>query len=321
MLKVHFTDADLAKLTIAESADPMWELLTSLYRLRRPEGEPFFGRWRRETRSAVSAPGRQLMSAVPPYGYCPDFLTPAMPSTTLAEGVAALEETSSRTLRRDIDELAAENPRLPPWLGRLRYGNRRDLRQLGDAVRGYFSGHIAPYWPVLSKAVAQERARLLAALERGGPQLVLSTLHPDMQWRPPVLAVRFPVEQDLHLDGRGLRLIPAFFGHGMPTTYKNTDLPPVLVYSIDHHPMLERGSEPGASLSALLGPTRARVLMAIAGGSCSTSELALLTGISVASASQHASVLRDSGLSCAVRQGRAKSHQVSPLGLAIIRAG
>ncbi|WP_208630681.1 hypothetical protein [Amycolatopsis kentuckyensis] len=47
MLKVHFTEADLAKVTIAEDADPMWELLMSSYRIRRPEGEPFFGRWRR----------------------------------------------------------------------------------------------------------------------------------------------------------------------------------------------------------------------------------------------------------------------------------
>ena len=53
---------------------------------------------------------------------------------------------------------------------------------------------------------------------------------------------------------------------------------------------------------------------------CNTSELAELTGISLATASQHASVLRASGLITSARSGKSQIHEITPLGLGIIRA-
>jgi DNA-binding transcriptional ArsR family regulator len=318
LLKVHFTEADLAKVTIAEDADPMWELLMSSYRIRRPEGEPFFGRWRRGSRFAVPASGRLLMAAVPPYGYCPDFLTPAG-VRTVDEGVAAMLETPERSLAADVAELSAQGTRVPPWLRRVADGETRELRRLGTALHDYYRQCIAPDWATVRRAVARDRRRLLSNLERGGPQLLLSTLHPDITWSPPVLCVRFPIEQELHLEGRGLRLLPTFFAHGMPTTYKDPSLPPVLVYSISHT-SLDSDAEPGPSLAALLGHTRARVLMTVAITRCNTSELAELTGISLATASQHASVLRASGLITSARSGKSQIHEITPLGLGVIRA-
>lgn len=145
MLEIHFTDADLAKLTIAEDADPMWELLMSSYRIRRPEGEPFFGRWRRGSRSAVPESGRLLMAAVPPYGYCPDFLTPAG-ARTVGDGIAAMLETPPRVLAADVAELAAQGTRVPPWLRRLGDGEPRELRRLGTALHDYYRQCLAPDW-------------------------------------------------------------------------------------------------------------------------------------------------------------------------------
>jgi DNA-binding transcriptional ArsR family regulator len=318
MLKIHFTDADLAKVTIAEDADPMWELLMSSYRIRRPEGEPLFGRWRKGSRSAVPESGRLLMTAVPPYGYCPDFLTPAG-HRTIGDGVSAVLETPEPALAADVGELAAQGTRVPPWLRRLAGGEARELRRLGTALHDYHRQCLAPDWPAVRRAVARDRRRLQASLDRGGPQLLLSTLHPDVTWSPPVLRVRFPIEQELHLEGRGLRLIPSFFAHGMPTTYKDPGLPPVLVHAIGH-PGFDSEAEPGPPLSALLGHTRARVLMTVAITRCNTSELAQLTGVSLATASQHASVLRAGGLIASARSGKAHIHEITPLGLAVIRA-
>ncbi|MFJ1767332.1 ArsR/SmtB family transcription factor [Amycolatopsis sp. NPDC088138] len=318
MLEIHFTDADLAKLTIAEDADPMWELLMSSYRIRRPEGEPFFGRWRRGSRSAVPESGRLLMTAVPPYGYCPDFLTPPG-AGTVGDGIAAVLETPQRILAADVAELAAQGTRVPPWLRRVGDGDTRELRRLGTALHDYYRQCLAPDWPAIRRTVARDRRRLQSSLDRGGPQLLLSTLHPDITWSPPVLRVRFPVEQTLHLGGRGLRLLPTFFAHGMPTAYKDPGLPPVLVYSIGHT-SLDSDAEPGPSLAALLGQTRARVLMTVAITRCNTSELAELTDISLATASQHASILRASGLITSARVGKSQIHEITPLGLGVIRA-
>ena len=319
MLKIHFTDADLAKVTIAEDADPMWELLMSSYRIRRPEGEPFFGRWRKGSRTAVPESGRLLMSAVPPYGYCPDFLTPAG-HTTIGDGVAAVLETPVKALAGDVAELAAQGTRVTPWLRRLAGGETRELHRLGTALHDYYRQCLAPDWATVRHVVARDRRRLRANLDRGGPQLLLSTLHPDITWSPPVLRVRFPIEQELHLDGRGLRLIPTFFAHGMPTTYKDPDLPPALVYSIGHA-CFDSDAEPGPSLVALLGQTRARVLVTVATTRCNTSELAAATGVSLATASQHASVLRAGGLITSTRSGKSQIHEITPLGLGVIRAG
>ncbi|GLX02797.1 winged helix-turn-helix domain-containing protein [Microtetraspora sp. NBRC 16547] len=318
MLKILFTAADLTKVTVAEDANPMWELLLSTYRLRRPEGEPIFGRWRRASRAAVPDSGEMLMSAIPPYGYCPDFLTPSE-ARTVGEGISTMVEAPHEKLAGDIAELAVQSRRIPPWLRRIGDGEPRELRRLATALHDYFQRCIAPSWPAVQRTVASERRRMQSALDRGGPQLLLSTLHPDVTWQPPVLHVRFPVAQELHLGGRGLRLLPSFFAHGMPTTYKDPALPPVLVYSIGHA-RLGSDAEPGPSLAALLGHTRARVLMTIAITTCNTSSLAEMTAISIATASQHASVLRASGLITSTRCGKSQIHEITPLGLAVIRA-
>jgi Helix-turn-helix domain len=67
------------------------------------------------------------------------------------------------------------------------------------------------------------------------------------------------------------------------------------------------------------GEERAQ-LSAIAQG-CTTTELADRVGISLAAASQHASVLRDAGLITTRRQGSAVLHVLTPLGAELLRAG
>jgi predicted transcriptional regulator len=76
----------------------------------------------------------------------------------------------------------------------------------------------------------------------------------------------------------------------------------------------------GAALAALVGRNRAAVLRTVADG-CSTTELADRVGISLAAASQHASVLRDAGLITTHRQGSAVLHLLTPLGAELLRAG
>jgi DNA-binding transcriptional ArsR family regulator len=67
-------------------------------------------------------------------------------------------------------------------------------------------------------------------------------------------------------------------------------------------------------------PPVLEVLRTLADG-CSTTELADRVGISLAAASQHASVLRDAGLITTHRQGSAVLHVLTPLGVELLRAG
>ncbi|MDG4865877.1 winged helix-turn-helix domain-containing protein, partial [Streptomyces sp. T-3] len=68
------------------------------------------------------------------------------------------------------------------------------------------------------------------------------------------------------------------------------------------------------------GRTRSAVLASVDGG-CTTGELARRVGVSAASASQHATVLRESGLLATVRDGNSVLHTVTPLGAALLQGG
>ncbi|MEV6767806.1 winged helix-turn-helix domain-containing protein [Nocardia sp. NPDC051030] len=72
-------------------------------------------------------------------------------------------------------------------------------------------------------------------------------------------------------------------------------------------------------LSALLGRTRAAVLEAIADGG-GTNVLAGRLGISPASVSEHAAVLRAAGLVVTVRARTGVRHELTPLGAALLGA-
>jgi DNA-binding transcriptional ArsR family regulator len=58
-------------------------------------------------------------------------------------------------------------------------------------------------------------------------------------------------------------------------------------------------------------------LRSIADG-CTTTELAARVGVSVAAASQHATVLREAGLITTRRQGSAVLHSLTPLGVELL---
>jgi len=72
-------------------------------------------------------------------------------------------------------------------------------------------------------------------------------------------------------------------------------------------------------LAALLGATRAAVLVATACGD-STSHLADRLNVSVASVSQHLTTLRTAGLVRSSRRARAVHHDLTPLGVQLLLA-
>jgi DNA-binding transcriptional ArsR family regulator len=88
-----------------------------------------------------------------------------------------------------------------------------------------------------------------------------------------------PLDADVELAGRGLQLTPSLWTRPAFTAYWTQ---PTIV---------------------VLGTTRARVLRALA-DEHTTSGLARVLGISLASASTHAAVLRDAGLVTSRRHGQ-----------------
>lgn len=321
MLRIVFSSKDLAWTRVAPSPDPVWELVLSLHRLQDRGRDDAIGGWRRQVRDALRRDGQSaamhlLLLLNPPRSYFPDFLTPWEGRDGLAAGLEALRATPVPRLRRDMDRLARRRP-LPSSAAALARGEPEVLRQLTESMARYAEVAILPYWARLRAAVEADRARRIRALLDGGVDGLLGSLRPGARWEAGVLEIPdYPSTREVRLDGRGLLLVPSYFCDRTPVTLVDLSLPPVLVYPVDRCPVDRLGGLPPAqrhALGALLGRTRAAVLEAVGNGS-STGEIARRLGVSLAAASQHASVLRNAGLVVSRRDGNTVLHTLTPLG-------
>jgi Helix-turn-helix domain len=172
-----------------------------------------------------------------------------------------------------------------------------------------------PRWSSAGGDVEADRARRLRSFAEGGCVGMLAGFRPLLRWDPPMLTADGPGRHDLRLAGRGLLLVPVFSCGGTPIAVDDPDAGPVLVYPVDRN-LAPPGAGP-AVLAALLGDTRAAVLRAVAAG-CSTTELARRAGTSLASASEHAAVLRRARLLVTQRLGGSVLHSLTPLGQALV---
>ena len=129
---------------------------------------------------------------------------------------------------------------------------------------------------------------------------------------------------DIHLNGGGLTLVPTVFCRRIKLYIgvAGVDGPAVLFYPAireitDAHRLWTR-CHPGSTqdaLGALLGTTRAAALETLS-NTCTTTELAGRLRTSLATASHHATVLRQAGLITTRRNGNAVLHLITPLGTA-----
>ncbi|WP_163507065.1 ArsR/SmtB family transcription factor [Fodinicola acaciae] len=318
-LRIEFSAADLAKITISRTPDPFWEVLLALHLINARPVSAAFQQWTGPV--PITTATKRLLALAPPRGYSPDFLTPAEGAGGVDAGIDAIMSTPRSQLRREIGKLQAGRSATGSWLGDLADGDKAALGGIAKAIRDFHRAVLEPRWQMLQATVASDRARRAETLMNRGIAGLFDALHPSLRWRPPVLELTGQhVDGELRLAGRGLRLIPSFFCYGAPTVLEDDSLPPVLVYPVNEIPgWLEPVGEPDdrTALVALLGPTRAKVLVAAADG-CTTTELGRRAGISPASASYHATVLREAGLVTTRRNGMSVRHDLTALGLAVL---
>ncbi|MFE9455863.1 ArsR/SmtB family transcription factor [Streptomyces californicus] len=341
MLRIHVSRLDLSRVRMATRPDALWETVLSFHRLRDRRASTVFGKWRSESRARLNGEAQLLAAVVPPRGYFPDFLTPSQEGAEplgLDAGMEALRDTPLDRVHAELELMAAGRlrQRTDRPVGQCRRGARtgaagaalpaalmdgraEPLPRLIGALRSYHRAAVEPYWPHIRASVDADRAVRGRAVLDGGTDGLLGTLPPTIRWRAPVLEADYPVDRDLHLDGRGLLLQPSFFCRGAPVVYRDPSLPPVLVYPVAN-PGAPVFAEPGPWLGRLVGHTRSAVLSSIGTG-CTTSELARRAGVSLASASQHASVLREAGLVLTLRHGSSVLHTLTPLGGSLLRGG
>lgn len=325
MLRIHFTDADLARTRVAAAPDALWEICMSLHRFQTRHGRWAYADWYHGARARLHAAHLTrtlrtlLLPLVPRAAYFPDFLTPPEAAGGLDTGLEAVLAAPRRRVLEEIG-IVARTSDAPAWAPRLAEPDLR--KEFVQAMRTYQATVIAPHDEHIQARVEAERSVRARAVLDGGSEGLLRNLGPKLRWRRPVLYSAYPKDRDLYLNGRGLLLIPSYFCWGTPVSFGDTTLDPVLVYPLSHEPhhtSLPGDLGSGAPLATLLGRTRAAVLRAVATGA-TTGELARATGVSASSASQHATALRDAGLTISHRQAASVVHTLTPLGAALLRA-
>lgn len=324
MLRIHFTDADLARTSVASTADPFWEMVLSGFRLHERDPDLLFRPWIQRLRSNRPLtdhmrPGARLLATLAPKGpYFPDFLTPVEARDGFAAGLDAVLSTPRLELSAQLARLNAFSP-VPSWLKPLADGDRECLALLGRGLTAYHHAVIEPYQDVIQGAIDADRTRRAHHFLDNGIEGMLADIGPVLRWRPPVLEVSHAVDQDLYLRGRGLRMVPSFFCGQTACTLADPGLPPVLIYPVDLECRWAQTVSTASqrSLEALIGKTRAAILRAINLGA-TTTELSRRVDISPASVSRHTSVLREAGLITTQRDRNAMVHTLMSLGAQLL---
>jgi DNA-binding transcriptional ArsR family regulator len=321
MLRIHFTSEDLCKVTIANAADPLWDVLLSLHTLRDHSTPLMFANWRHTTLTANLAEIRLLTEVAPPQGYSPDFLTPGRGDEDFEGQLDRVLSSPRRHLHDDMVHLAQQHP-ATPWTRALAGGDPAALRLLGKAIGAYHRAALAPYADRIQTYVRADRSRRSQIVLDGGLDRLLSSLHSRSVWQPPVLRVPVYADQDVYLQGRGLVLVPSVFCRVQPITLRDPHRPPVLVYPLAPPLGLLRAErtpddDPADPVAALIGRTR-MVVLAAAINPGTTTKLAQRVGIAPPVVSRHTAVLRAAGLLETHRDGGSVRHRITGLGIAVL---
>lgn len=308
MLRLRLGADDLVRLSFAPPT-PYCEIAVSAQSLQQPASP--FGRLWRARRAYVPARATQLLALVSARGSVPGFLAPEM-CTSLDEALDVVQSAPAAWIRSELAEIPRSSGSAA-WVGDLARGQIDALKDLGGSMRAYHDLVLAPMWPAIEHAAAAELAHRAWQLATQGAALTLNTLHPGIRWYDGALEVDAPVDADIELGGRGLRLMPSVWTRpGVAIGWSR----PTLVYPLTHLDSSPAGAA-ADRLAAALGATRARVLCALT-GEHTTTELARALGISAASASMHASALRDARLVTTRRDGQAVRHIMTDLGRSMV---
>ncbi|MEU9369510.1 winged helix-turn-helix domain-containing protein [Streptomyces avermitilis] len=316
----------MARTRFAEAPRPFLELNIALRQLQEGRHPTQFGSWRRESLRRLSPRVQQLFDLIPSTGWSVGFL--GHPAENIGEALDQIRAMPVARVRKDMEVWAGRDHQrpVPTWTQSL--GSDKELLHGLTDVAAHVHHHvIAPYQQRIDALNSTDQALRRRQAAHGGLHTLLSELNPrHIKWKPPVLALTMAdgADDDIHLSGRGLLLIPSVFGVASPVLGVNAEPQPYLTYPIRRDdtdlalPPTETArvlSTVPDSLTTLLGHTRAIVLWTVAQHpGCTTTELARHAGISPASASQHATVLRTAGLTITVRNHNTALHTTTPLG-------
>jgi DNA-binding transcriptional ArsR family regulator len=308
VIRVRMTVSDLARTRFAYS--PLAEVGESLYALAAGSVYGLHRGWYDNVASRLGSVDMELLRAVvPPRPWIADFLfAGAVDATTSIE--AQLELLCDMPYAEFAADLQSVWQGGPPPARASELLDPGGPRRLADVLFDYWTAAIEPHWPAMRAVLDEDVAYRAGELARGGAAAMLAGMHPELSIHGDMLSIakkRAALDQETQLAGDGLLLVPSVFVWPNVVFAVDPARPPSLTYPARGVGNLWGRETLGLNeedpLSALLGRSRAEILVALDLPSCTT-DLAARLGQSPSAVSQHLSVLRRNGLVRSWRAGR-----------------
>ncbi|MBF8185256.1 winged helix-turn-helix transcriptional regulator [Nonomuraea sp. K274] len=327
-VRFHLSSDDLANVRVRGPLGPLAETMFAMCALHRSDRGAVQDEWRRRSLRRLSPAGACVMRFLTPASRIPlDLAALAGHTPDIDEALDIVRTAPDQWVREELETLPSRHI-LPAPVRGLADNDRQARLALMAAVRACHEATVAPYWDRIRAHLRAETVHVAMRLATDGLSGLLERQRTRGRWRPPYLDVPLPGQgRDVHLGGRGLDIFVSVFSHDLS-----------MLVPADQHSsftlVLPALPDPGTApalwtsprepthrrLAALLGPTRAAVLEAVAEGR-GTGQIARHLGISPASASQHATVLREAGLIVTSRDRNTVLHTLTALGTMLLNGG
>ena len=324
VLRLEVNATDLVRSRFAVS--PLFELdnllrkLSGLDHRRLPASwssrlRPVFRRLRAET------PLDSVLALQTPH-YGAGFTSPPPRSLaqTIEDDLATVRATPLRVARQEIDKCLRLAP-VSDERALAVLGDRRVVSLLADTLETAWHELLAPDWPLLRAILERDVVHRSGLLGRVGWAAAIDGLDRKLRWRDGAIELSWRHEipdRTIVVGGTGLLLIPGVFIWPKLAVQIDPPWPRTLMYPARGTAGLWRpaDSRPPGALAALVGRSRATLLVALA-EPASTTQLARSLGLAPGAVGDHLSVLRQSGLVHRARSGRSVLYQRTPLGDAL----
>ncbi|RVX39271.1 helix-turn-helix protein [Nonomuraea polychroma] len=303
---------DVARIRFAFS--PMWELVASLRTLQQPSRHSIHLPWLKAVRPRLAGLDlTELLALVPPAGYIADFITPP-PDTPMPDFAAELDRVRNAPPERARTEAAEVRGTDRAALERFMADPEAGVARVARTLETYWESCFSEYWPRVYALLERDVLRRSRQLAQGGAHALFADLDPTVVWTGGRLLIERSPCGISGLHGDGLVLVPSAFW-GPRVAVMSAPYQSMLVYPVHGVGTLWQQGPPPApgALAALIGRSRAQILLALAEPS-TTSALAARMSLTPGAVSQHLGVLSGGGLAVGMRVGKQVVYRRTPTG-------
>lgn len=308
---------------------PITEAASALHLLASPPTGSIHLPWIERARENTSDLDLSVLTAmVPPGSLFPDFLyTPALGSeVTLEAQLLELEHHGIEPIAADLIEVW-HGRQMPVVLSEVL--NRGDLgvRAITDALRVFWDRAVEPFRSSIQAVLEDDVAHRGGQIVTGGIYDLFVDFHPQVCVDGDLLRVHKPhvADADVTCSSSRMTLVPSVFTFPNLVIGRDDSGHVIMVYGargvgrawerLDESP----AQPPGGTLAALLGRTRATILLNLT-VPMTTSELAVNLAQPASTINDHLTCLRAAGLLVSWRRGRKVFYRQTGLAESLVGA-